>query len=63
MLFAGHTTLHVACQEGHFDIVKILVEIGNADLHKKTKAGSSALDFAARNAHTDIVVYIAEKLE
>jgi ankyrin repeat protein len=46
-----------ACQEGHLDIVKLLIEKG-ADVKAKDNSGSTALMIASKNGHTQIVEFL-----
>jgi ankyrin repeat protein len=52
--------LDIACQEGHFAIVKMLVE-GGADIEAKSIAAQTPLRTAARNGRTNIVQYLLDK--
>eukprot|EP01059_Diplonema_ambulator_P025117 TRINITY_DN42101_c0_g1_i1.p1 TRINITY_DN42101_c0_g1~~TRINITY_DN42101_c0_g1_i1.p1 ORF type:complete len:731 (+),score=271.48 TRINITY_DN42101_c0_g1_i1:178-2193(+) len=51
--YDGRTALHLACEEGHLEIVQHLVS-ANADLGVKDRWGSTPLLGAIRNTHNDI---------
>lgn len=51
---SGVSPLYVACQEGHYSTVEILVK-HKADVNLSTKNGSSPISIAYKNEHTDIV--------
>eukprot|EP00347_Sterkiella_histriomuscorum_P000305 403376393 len=55
------TPLHYAATFGHFQIVKILVEEGEAQIDLKSSDSKTALVFAASNGHLEIVKYLLEK--
>ena len=50
--------IHVAAQEGHAEIVKLLVENG-ADLFILTRDSRSAMDIAASKRHRSVVTVLA----
>ena len=47
------TTLHLACKEGHLNIVNTLLGVG-VDIDRRTQTGKSALHVAAWHLHTEI---------
>ncbi len=54
----GQTVLHYAAENGSANIVKLLLkkeDMINVDIHKKNKAGYSAILLADKNGHHDIV--------
>ena len=53
------TPLMIACKEGFFDIVRILIEDGKADIFK-TCQDKTALDFAQENNHHEIVNFLKD---
>ena len=53
----GQTALHRGCQDGHLEIVKLLVKFG-ADVKLANKDGWSALHLAAYGGHQDITLYL-----
>ena len=53
----GYTALHLAIQEGHTDIARLLIEKG-ADLNVKHSNGWTALHFAVQKGHKEIVVLL-----
>lgn len=55
----GSSSLHVACQEGYFDIVKLLLASG-ADQNLQAKDGFTPLISACQNGHLDIVRLLIE---
>lgn len=63
---SGLTSLHLAADGGHYDIVIVLVEKGAdinkvADINKADKGGWTALHLAANRGHCDIVRVSVEK--
>jgi glutaminase len=52
--YDGRTPLHLAASEGHFHIVKYLVNHG-ADFRHKDRWGNTALDDAIKNCHQKII--------
>ena len=59
----GDTTpLFFACQKGLMDIIKSLVEVGNANPNKgRIRDGTTPFQIACVHGHTQIVVYLLEK--
>jgi len=55
----GDTPLMIASDNGHLDIVKLLVERG-ADVNARDFCGDTALAYAARKDHNKIVKYLIE---
>ena len=53
----GETSLTNACESGHLDVVKYLVE-RNADVSHTTQGGDTSLDLARRNNHEDVVTFL-----
>ncbi len=53
----GWTPLHLACDRGHFDAVRYLVEHG-AQIDIPSAAGETACALAAECGHKDIVRYL-----
>lgn len=52
--------LHYAAYNGHFEIVKLLVEHG-AKVNAQDESGQTALHVAAQNGHAEIVNYLLSK--
>ena len=52
----GQTPLHLACQEGHLDVVRILIAYG-ASLELIDNEGRTPLDLAAGHEH--VLEYLA----
>lgn len=50
----GSTSLHMACANGHVDVVKFLCDI-NTPINIKNEEGNTPLHWAAINGHVDIV--------
>ena len=48
------TTLHIAAEGGHRDLVKILLEAG-ASVSDETKKGHTPLHIAAQNGHVHVI--------
>ena len=58
----GNSPLHDAAGElGRLDIVKALIEQGNADIHAKDDKGKTPLHNAASAGHPDVVQYLTSK--
>ena len=51
--------MFIACQNGHIEIVKYLVEHG-ADINKRNNDGWSPLLIVCFNGHIEIVKYLME---
>ncbi len=56
----GFTSLHVACQNGHEEVVKILVDKVN-NFNQTTKAGSTPLFVACQDGHEKVVEILIGK--
>ena len=54
----GRTAVMVAADEGHAEVVRLLIEVG-ADLNLLDHEGSSALSLARNSGHLDIVAELA----
>jgi ankyrin repeat protein len=50
-----YTALMLACINGHLDIVKLLIQVPDCNLDKRTNKDETALMFAFINDHTEIV--------
>jgi len=55
------TALHVASSEGHYDIVKFLVEKAGASVNRSDRWGGSPLDDAHRHQHAEVAAYLRSK--
>eukprot|EP01114_Cavostelium_apophysatum_P019573 TRINITY_DN6345_c0_g1_i2.p1 TRINITY_DN6345_c0_g1~~TRINITY_DN6345_c0_g1_i2.p1 ORF type:complete len:781 (+),score=118.55 TRINITY_DN6345_c0_g1_i2:53-2344(+) len=55
------TALHVATSEGHFDLVKNLIDAHGADINAKDRWGGTPLDDAVRHGHEQISVYLKQQ--
>ena len=51
----GTTPLFGASLNGHTDIVRLLLQHPNIDIHKKTNRGDSAIGMATDENHTEVV--------
>jgi ankyrin repeat protein len=57
--YGGVSPLFIACQEGHLDVVRLLVENGaDVNLRRANQGGRIALGKAARQGHADIVRFL-----
>ncbi len=54
----GYSALHAAAENGHLDVVKLLIEHG-ADIHYKSEY--TALELAKMADHNEIVKYLLTK--
>ena len=52
---ARSTALHMACREGHLNVVQYLIEEMQIDFSKKDYHGDTALDIAKTEAHAPII--------
>jgi len=55
----GETPLYFACQKGHIDIVKILLNDKRVSI-RKTNKGKTVFDIAKTNNHSEIMKLIKE---
>jgi hypothetical protein len=53
----GWTPLHIACMNGHAEVVKALLEKG-AEMHAKSNSGYTPLRCACLNGHHDIAAML-----
>jgi len=58
----GDTAVMMACQEGHLDTAKRLVQLG-ASVEICSNNGQTCLILAAANGHVDICAWLIEDLE
>ncbi|KAH8585593.1 ankyrin repeat-containing domain protein, partial [Bisporella sp. PMI_857] len=56
----GRTALHHASDNGHLEVVTLLLEKG-ADLEAADIYGKTALHHASRNGHLEVVTLLLEK--
>jgi ankyrin repeat protein len=57
-----YTSLYIACQKRHLDIVlQLLDKKVNTDVNKCTDDGTSPLFIACQNGHLDIVLQLLDK--
>ncbi|KNC76659.1 serine/threonine protein kinase, variant 2 [Sphaeroforma arctica JP610] len=56
----GGTPLHIASENGHKDVVELLLAKG-ADTHVKDETGSTPLYLASKNGHKDVVELLLAK--
>ena len=54
------TALHWACKAGFLDIVKVLVEIGGANVNQLNSSHNTPLHIAAKNGFMEICKYLIE---
>ena len=52
------TPLHLACNEGHLDTVKYLVDVCKCNPNHSIKSGLAAIDFAQIGGHEEVVCYL-----
>ena len=56
----GITPLHLACQEGHIDCVKLLIESESNHIESKASDGITPIFIAAQNGHSETLKYLIE---
>ena len=54
----GRSAIHIAAEEGHRDVVALLLEQGGVDVNAVEIHGQTALDHAAGWGHTDVVIVL-----
>lgn len=54
----GATPLYLACQEGHLEMTKYLVQECNADPHVRAQDGMTPLHAAAQMGHNSVLVWL-----
>ena len=57
----GNTALHLAVENNHFDIIKLLLERG-ASMTIQNQAGNTALDIAIQQGNNEIINYLILEL-
>lgn len=55
----GSTALHLACRQGHSEVVQWLAEENRADIHAENSNGETPLHVACANDHFEIVKWLA----
>jgi len=55
------TPLSLAAENGHLEIVKVLVEEGGTDVESKDKSQRTPLSLAAENGRLEVVKFLVEK--
>lgn len=54
----GATPLYLACQEGHLEVTKYLVQECSADPHLRAQDGMTPLHAAAQMGHNPVLVWL-----
>ena len=49
------TALHLAAENGHLEVVRLLLATGKAEVDSKDKYGRTPLSWAAENGHLEVV--------
>lgn len=55
---AGQSALHCAAQNGHVDVVSVLLSTENVDVTLTDSCGRTALHCAAQNGHANVVQFL-----
>lgn len=64
MNYLGWTPLHIATHKGHLDVIKILVESGNANILTKNEInGVSPLMIAFDDGNQEILQYFIQQMQ
>ena len=56
----GDTPLHLACEKGWLDVVKLMIEKCGCDPNVRTRSNQSVLHYACQYGHIDIVEYLID---
>ena len=59
----GITPLHLACEGGHLDTVKYLIDVCECNPHHSTSNGLTAVDFAQIHGHKEVVSYLRNECQ
>ena len=54
----GFAPLHIACEKGYLEIVKLLIKEANCDPNCRTIKGMTPLHLACRHQHFEVVIYL-----
>ena len=54
----GGTPLHIACENGHLDVVRCLLTCHDANLEARDSDGDTPLQIACLHGHLDVVAYL-----
>lgn len=55
----GWTPLHAACEKGHEEVAKLLIE-GGAGLESVDEEGNTPLHLAVENKHTGLALFLLQ---
>ena len=55
----SQTPLHVACKQGHLDVVKVLIKKMNCDKSLRDESGLNALGYSIKSGHLELIRYLA----
>ena len=58
--YDGRTALHLACSEGHIDIVKFLIDIVNVEKEPIDRWNNKPIDDAVTNGHIEIMNLLSQ---
>ena len=59
--YEDNSAVHRAAEQGSVPLVRLLVEVGVADLSLTNAAGNTALMIACENGHVDVVRYLLQR--
>lgn len=58
--YNGNTSLHYAAQNGHTEIIKLLLNVEGIDANCSDRKGNTPLHLAAQNGHKDAIIILLD---
>jgi len=59
--FTDRTPMHLAAENGHANIIELLVDKFKASIYERTKDGSTLMHIASLNGHADCAMMLFKK--